>query len=814
MTQNPFISRPVIKYIDDDNNVIELNISDIYEKLNDTYIYLLCPLNDDNIQYSKYILSGKLNPTDLEQYLKYFVLYKIKFRKEIIIKNNIVLINNNIISHSNLFGYDLDNDSINNHNFISFIPNISFLNIQSYLDSIKTELFTLKKLISNIKIYKYLTKCKLSDPNYNISLTTAIKNIDGNDYWVYKYNSYYEPFYKYKHDKIIDYTSKKFSSRNLLLKYYNVTSSVSNYQPETEITETHQKTHRFKYLEDYNNFIKDINREKDVTQKDINAIITYNVESHFIQIYSSLLINPYYCGFIMKNKEILKFIFKNHFFQANSMTSAHNRVGATNYLNYAIIVMYNKEITTEKLTLDHDSVIDIDCAHFLPVDYKNDLFDNVYYPCIIEKSFVKYNYPKGILLDIKHKKNGVSCYAHRKINIANLETFTKYMKLFISGSVEKHLLDGFDFKEHNMAICGSIMAACLQNFHPLLHQFKETDDKLMIRFFNEYYYNSDVDIMVQSNNDYEFLTKCNIFFTHIRSKIKEYYDSETINYKINKKILCGISRKKLLQTLDSNNITYTDTPGDLQNTLQQQNVIDLFIDDLKEYHTNKIKILKEHIKDIENIVFICEDYFEFKDIVLNYRETQHDNYNMVFNIKYNINSPYLQRDLELFVPQRDFINSVKNFHLPCVRAYYDGDNVYMTTSCLIAHKTFMNIDYKYFYGKNKLINIINKYVSRGFGTFLNDKEQELYKKLTLKDDFYKNIFNVNNMISNSIYNAIYKPRKFDKKYGEYMLDSTFYGNVESSTYTEYTIHEERKFKKNHDGTIYKLTKKDLNEMFW
>jgi hypothetical protein len=807
MTQNPFISRPVIKYIDDDNNVIEINISDIYEKLNNTYIYLLCPLNDDNIQYSKYILSGKLNPKDLEQYLKYFVLYKIKFKKEMVIANNIVLINNKYINQSNLFGYDLDNQI-----FISFIPNISFLNIQSYIDSTKTELFTLKKIISNIKIYKYLIQSEKQKLDYNISFTTTIKNLAGNDYWLHK-----SVLYSYdtlsKHDKIIDYTSHKFNSRNLLLKYYNVTSSVSNYQPDTQITES-QQTDKFKYLDDYNNFIKDINREKDVSLEDIKEIVFNSVGSPFKKLYNSLLINPYYCGLIMKNKEALDFIFKNYFYQASIITSTHHDFKATNYLNYAIIVMYNKEITTEKLTLDHDSVIDIDSAHYLPVDYKNSLFENVYYPCIVSKYQVEPYYPKGILLDSQHNKNGVNHYVKRNINIANLETFKRYMKLFISGSVEKHLIDGFDLKENNMAICGSIMTACLQNFHPLLHQFKETGDELMIRFFNEYYYESDVDIMVQSDNDYDFLIKCNTFFIHIQSKINEFYREYTVKYTINKKILCGISRKKLLQTLDSNNITYTDTPGDLQNILQQQNVIDLFIDDLKEYHTNKIKYMKENIKDIENIVFICEDYFEFKNIVLNYRETQQDDYSMVFNIKYNISSPYLQRDLELFVPQRDFINSVKNFHLPCVRAYYDGDNVYMTTSCLIAHKTFMNIDYKYFYGKNKLIDIINKYVSRGFGTFLNNKEQELYKKLTLKDDFYKNIFSVSNMIINEIQNAIYKPRQFNKKYGEFLLDNTFYNmNIIRSNNPSYTVNKDHKFKKNHDGTIYKLTKKNIDEIF-
>jgi hypothetical protein len=793
VTQNPFISRPIIKYIDDDNNVIEINSIDIQEKLKDEYIYLLCPLNDDNIQYSKYILSSKNNPTELQQYMKYFVLYKTKFRTEKIILSNIVLINNKYINQSNLFGYDLDTNSINNHNFISFIPNISFLNIQTYIDSAKTELFTLKKLISNFKIYKYF--------QYNVTLQngisffTYIKNLTGIDYWKFNGNLYKLP----TNIKLVKYTSNKFNSRNLLLKYYNVTSSVSNYQQDSLITDTQTEKQNI-YSQDYDNFIKDINKKKDVSIEDIKKIY---------KLYNSLLINPYYCGLIMKDEEIIKTMFRTYF----RFELGQYHFKSTYYLNYAIIVMYNKEITTDHLTLDHDSVITINCAHYLPVDYKNNLFESVYYPCIVQKDNVRFNYPTGVPINTSYTKDNINHYNKKNVNIANLETFTKYMKLFICGNTDKYLLNDFDLKKNNMAICGSIMAACLQNFHPLLHHFKETGDELMIRYFNEYYYNSDVDIMVQSNDDYDFLTKCNLLFTHIQSKTKEYYDSDVVNYIINKKIFCGISRKKLLSTLDDNNITYVDTQCDLQDLLQQDNIIELFIDDLKEFHANKIKYMKKNIKDI---VLICQDYFEFKDIVLNYREKQQDDYSMQFNIKYNITSPYLERDLELFVPQKDFINSVKVFHLPCVRAYYDGENVYMTTSCLIAHKTFMNIDYKYFYGKNNLINIINKYISRGFGTFLNNKEQELYKELTLKHNFYKNIFEGDEsyIISLNSSSMIYKPRQYDKKYGDFLFNDTFYCKITNNS----PAHEQNnlelyKFKKNNDGIILRMTQKMIDDIF-
>jgi hypothetical protein len=69
----------------------------------------------------------------------------------------------------------------------------------------------------------------------------------------------------------------------------------------------------------------------------------------------------------------------------------------------------------------------------------------------------------------------------------------------------------------------------------------------------------------------------------------------------------------------------------------------------------------------------------------------------------------LNHKLELFpIKQDDFMNVVSSFHLPCVRGYYDGNDVYMTTSCVIAHMTLMNIDYKYFTGTKDSYDIILK----------------------------------------------------------------------------------------------------------
>jgi hypothetical protein len=87
---------------------------------------------------------------------------------------------------------------------------------------------------------------------------------------------------------------------------------------------------------------------------------------------------------------------------------------------------------------------------------------------------------------------------------------------------------------------------------------------------------------------------------------------------------------------------------------------------------------------------------------------------------------------------------VSQFHLPCVRAFYDGSNVYMTPSCISAHLTYMNIDYKYVAGSTEPMEIINKNRMRGFGTWLNETEIKDLMKYSLHVPFWYNIYNNSN----------------------------------------------------------------------
>ena len=118
---------------------------------------------------------------------------------------------------------------------------------------------------------------------------------------------------------------------------------------------------------------------------------------------------------------------------------------------------------------------------------------------------------------------------------------------------------------------------------------------------------------------------------------------------------------------------------------------------------------------------------EDEDIVAVYEEDGIMQNNVVFmpkiNFKFRISSSFLPHSFELFQIKHDeFFSTVAKFHLPIVRSYYDGSEVYITPSCITACITLLNIDYKYFAGSKDPIEIINKYRMRGFGTILNDRE--------------------------------------------------------------------------------------------
>lgn len=145
---------------------------------------------------------------------------------------------------------------------------------------------------------------------------------------------------------------------------------------------------------------------------------------------------------------------------------------------------------------------------------------------------------------------------------------------------------------------------------------------------------------------------------------------------------------------------------------------------------------------------------------------------LIENLKFKLSSPNMLRTIEAFrVKNGDFFSSVSRFHLPCVRAYYNGSNVFMTPTFITSMLTGINMDYKYFAGIRDPIEILNKNCSRGYGTIVNKtelKDLDTYNKVV---EHWAERFSKEDKIFGfkDINHSLYKEPRYKGAYNEVKL---------------------------------------------
>jgi len=401
------------------------------------------------------------------------------------------------------------------------------------------------------------------------------------------------------------------------------------------------------------------------------------------------------------------------------------------------------------------------------------------------------------------------------------------------------LLENINFKELKIAITGSIMTACAQYKHPLMKLFDNTK-----RYFDEYYYESDIDVMVMSENIYEFIDIAKQFHEKLMLNCCQYMNAEVqhVKYNLVRTSYLFVTSEFIKEHIcPKHNIAYDV----IIKNLELKTIINLFVPYAKKMHEMECKNKIEGLNDVEtlklmdkyaelflfdetnlvikikdsktnttmintnanNVIFESEYSQEEIEMML-HNTTDDDKFNITIkmvdglgfsdNYKVKISAYQLSRDFELFpVFKDDFMSTVANFHMPCVRAYYNGENVFMTPSFISAHMTFMNIDYKYFAGIRDPIDILNKYRMRGFGILLNDDEKQhmAYYNGSLNNK-WNNMFNVNLKNKDSISkffgpqninSNIFKPLVFLKSFPKDIYNNvpttrTFGDNVDLADY--------------------------------
>ena len=351
--------------------------------------------------------------------------------------------------------------------------------------------------------------------------------------------------------------------------------------------------------------------------------------------------------------------------------------------------------------------------------------------------------------------------------ICNFDEFQFRMNIFTTGDAKIDLFENVIFSD-KIAISGSIMTACLQKYHPLMELFtseKKLENQLS-HYYNEYYCNADIDIMVKTPCVFEYFKIVNELYNQIKINICKnnsiYAKPEHVKLILNKKCNFFVNKKFIAQLISDKD--YIDEKDQEKfniiketintNPIMRKIFYNIYIEHIITPNlndANKIKYPELFDDNVEFGITIHNDICELK---------------LSMNYKYAIRSPHLLHNLEIFqVKYDDFFSTVGKFHLPCVRAYYNGSNVYMTPSCITAHMTFMNIDYKYFAGARDPIEIINKYRMRGFGTWLSDHEVKQYNKYSANVKCWSDIYlYIRNIPTLNINNLFFKPRMFLEQY--------------------------------------------------
>ena len=725
--QNPLLKSNNTINIDD--NLIEINYLNSIKYFK--HAYILTKINDTKIPDCFY--NSLIDEKTFEDISKNLMIKKVSINilKNKMHYNSMNILSKDILEKFNIFKYKLDD-----YNMVITILSSNYIKLEPYINQYITTNF-LENIYNTIIFNNFFKVIK-----FNIH--DVINNIAETNFWE-------------NYDNLIclngSFQKRTFKFDRLTITDMKLNDALDNAEKEDYLKSSNIT---FTNLTDIlngrvkNRFI--IRDTKIFTKDDILSIFTTLDNKDRFLLFTNMLITKDYAHLVLNNQKLLIM-----------MTPIINKyVNLFRYLiAYAWIIFYlNESIKKSHVKTTDEFIFDIHTAHELPVYSYSHIFPryNPYSSLLLADTMISQNNICGIP-DYKDKKSSGIC---------DLANFKANMNLFTTGNIHEDLFKDIDFG-NNIAITGSIMTACLQKYHPLLDIFTGDVNQKTAKFFDEYYSKSDIDIMVKTNNTFEYIEIVNRIYKQIVTNIVKLNPSnakpEHTKLILNKKANFFVS-EQFIRDLKFNDSYIQNLEEAIEYVRKNANIDKCIRKQLHAIYTDKIisPLLSDETKTKYTEFF--DDNVEFAVTV---NKTNQD-IALIVNYKYNIKSPHLSHNLELFqVRYDDFFATVAKFHLPCVRAYYNGSNVYMTPSCITAHMTFMNIDYKYFSGTQDPIEIINKYRLRGFGTWLSENEKKQYIVYSKNVTFWADMLNINNQDNCAIgpiciNNMFFKPRLYQEDY--------------------------------------------------
>lgn len=803
---NPFLENDLTFEIENSDSTVKLNILNInkfFKKL-----FIICPLKNEETNTD--ILKYYIDKNDWSNIQSKMVLVESSFK---IIKNkihyqNLLTISKEKAELFNHFGYEIEEND-NNKVLVVLIFDIAYKDLNNYL-KIYDGLATFKDIWNIILLKNYWYKNDRLNYASKIIITEMIKNMEETYYWTRRYNCLSNITTKFNQRRFtLAYTKNIINDRlKKILKDLEKDDTENNYL--TMIFNNKRFVDASSAIKKYGYKLYQIRKKEDLSIEDINSLFENLNGTQKFYLFCNLIVSKRYCHLVVKNYDLMKSMKLTINYFKELFRYLFSYVWIRFYFEECIKKTWIKK--------DDEFILDINCASLLPTFpfTISDVKRNPYLPIMVDdKSLQSENNIGGIRFycyDTKQNKSkcgkitdldgfrvrmNIFISGNSQLNIFNgLDLYE--LGVGMSGS----LIPACVQESH------PLMELCKGKN---MYNAESTFDLDFNRYFSEYYCNADLDLMIRSINCIDFIKKVkkinNQIIVNLCQFNPSYFEIEHIKVKTIRTINIFINDDFIRNNLVTDSMTYEYILGNLSDEkillliLPHFNkIINEFYDDLlkdfseeevtnfkKEYSelfdnnetnyevyysdskkvTNKITNFSNvNNIDIEAILQNSDDEinkFDFEsDFVDQGRENnfrrllREKKIGVAINFKVKINAkPHLTRELELFpVIGDDFFALVSKFHLPCVRGYYDGNNVYLTPSCISANKTYMNLDYKYFAGSKDPIEIVNKYRMRGFGTFLNKNEIDKLIKYSSSVDFWKNLYAVNLESKNSIKNAL------------------------------------------------------------
>lgn len=743
---NPFIAYESRDNVHKDKTNYQLS------KLFNYHIYILCLKND--YKHDDNIFNKKVDKSLLDNY----TLVRVRINTFMHLRENFWIISGNTLNKffSNNF---LDNEII--------LP-LYYLNKDHIKNLLKLEngITTMQESMNLLNILDYIQKEYLNSTQY-LNFCNMIFNSNDGMYWANQTNC----------------------KQNITLFFIERTFKLSDFAKITD-EEIRKIVQKIDTEGDNDNYLSFLYRKKlyvdvssglkkkgyklyNITQNPLTEKLN---NTSFTNIINKLIDNKQYkimlyllltvmkskelCHLVVNNVEILKLMNKKIDYFGNSIFNRFMPI--IHYiLRYVWITFYTEEAIKNSYSKKTDRyIMTADTASLLPVfPYDNsDYRTSPYLPILVMKNIV----------NIEQNLQGVGMiYKDNKFpyGISTKEEFEEKLNIFMTKDPNVKIFENFEWNKYNYAISGSVMTACAIKKNPLEYLHASFNE-----YLDTYYKTSDLDIM-SSYHNFDFVDATHYLVNTLKKNIKKNYNVDAIVFLVPAKtvnIIFDITYAT--ENIVDDNITLEDVIKDLNQAKIKDKVYKIYLKEkLKMIQANKDT--KYWDNEIYNDVFDIVPIEKISIVLLNKEKNK---FSYTENLKYKISTEFITRSIELFsVYGFDHFTVVAKFHLPCVRAYYNGDNVYMTPSFISAAMTFMNIDYKFFSGSYHPCELILKYHTRGFGLYLNDHEKVKFVNYACSVHKWKKELNID----------ILQPTTINKIFGSKTIYHPFYNkkNIQNTT---------------------------------